>query len=131
MDVTPLIKSDRMVIQSYKTGQFKISGQIHDGNILVFLDQVVPWNLQHDPNHLTCDDFQQLIDFQHNYDAQIDIIILGCGEKTIFIPPFLRQDLKKHGLSIEAMDTGAAARTYNVLMAEDRRVVAALMPYQS
>ena len=43
-------------------------------------------------------------------------------------PPALRAALGTRGLSIESMDTGAACRTYNVLMAEDRRVAAALIP---
>lgn len=45
-----------------------------------------------------------------------------------FLLPPLMQALKKRGLSVECMDTGAACRTYNVLMAEGRRVAAALLP---
>ena len=42
-------------------------------------------------------------------------------------PAALRAALKAHGIAVEAMDTGAACRTYNVLLAEDRRVAAALL----
>jgi uncharacterized protein len=44
------------------------------------------------------------------------------------VPPALRQALRAQGVVIDAMDTGAACRTYNVLLAEDRRVAAALLP---
>ena len=44
------------------------------------------------------------------------------------VAPALRAALKARGIAIEAMDTGAACRTYNVLLAEDRRVAAALLP---
>ena len=44
------------------------------------------------------------------------------------VAPALRAALKAHGIAVEAMDTGAACRTYNLLLAEDRRVAAALLP---
>jgi uncharacterized protein len=43
------------------------------------------------------------------------------------VPAALRQALKATGISLDSMDTGAACRTYNVLLAEDRRVAAALL----
>jgi uncharacterized protein len=43
------------------------------------------------------------------------------------VPAALRQALKDAGIGVDAMDTGAACRTYNVLMGEDRRVAAALL----
>ena len=44
------------------------------------------------------------------------------------VPPALRPALREAGIVVDAMDTGAACRTYNVLLAEDRRVAAALLP---
>lgn len=57
-----------------------------------------------------------------------EILVLGCGARAMFLPPALRAELKAAGLSVEVLDTGSACRTYNVLLAEGRRVAAALIP---
>ena len=56
-----------------------------------------------------------------------DILIVGCGPVFVDEPMGLRAGLRKHGIVLEWMDTGAACRTYNVLLAEDRRLAAALI----
>jgi uncharacterized protein len=50
------------------------------------------------------------------------------GRRMVPVAAALRASLKAKGIAVEAMDTGAACRTYNLLLAEDRRVAAALMP---
>ena len=57
----------------------------------------------------------------------VELLILGLGPRFLPVPAALRQALKDQGIALEAMDTGAACRTYNVLLAEDRRVAAALI----
>jgi len=57
----------------------------------------------------------------------VDVLLLGVGVRNQLIPEPLRRGLRDAGIVLDAMDTGAACRTYNVLMAEDRRVAAALM----
>ncbi|HET6224238.1 MAG TPA: Mth938-like domain-containing protein, partial [Dongiaceae bacterium] len=57
----------------------------------------------------------------------IDLLLVGCGARMAPLPPALRQALRQIGVVMEPMDTGAACRTYNVLMAEGRRVCAALI----
>ena len=59
--------------------------------------------------------------------ASIDILILGAGAQFGQPTPDLRQALRAHGIVIEAMDTRAACRTFNVLLAEARRIAAALI----
>lgn len=123
VDVTPLIRSDAQVIQSYKNNQFKVSNTLYTKSIIVFPDEVLNWGVT-DIETLSLKDFQPLIDRLE----KIEVILLGCGERGIFIPPDLRAQLKEKGLTIDAMDTGAACRTYNVLMAEGRLIAAALFP---
>lgn len=125
MDVTPLISSNQKVIQSYGKGTIKISGQVYTTPVLVYPDRVEIWDVsQTDPEQFTAKDFGQIAK-----NAQdVDVILFGCGDGMIFIKPDLRAALKVDSLNIEAMDTGAACRTYNVLMAEGRRLVAALLP---
>ena len=121
MDVTPLIDSDQQVIQSYSSGQFRVSGKIYKQSILVAPHHCADW--QRD-GVLSLDDFQPLIDVRDS----IDVVLVGTGAKTVFLTPDVKRALREAGLHVECMDTGAACRTYNVLMAEARRVVAALMP---
>ena len=124
MDVTPLVKSGYQIIQNYGPSGFKVSGQIYEHPVLVFIDRTVEWATSNTPDNLQADDLQQIYDNADN----IDVVLLGCGEQMEFVSPALRQQLQKAGVSIEPMDTGAACRTFNVLMAEERRVVAALFP---
>ena len=58
---------------------------------------------------------------------RVDILLLGCGPRPSVDPRRIAKDLIDIGITIEAMDTGAACRTFNVLLAEDRRVAAALI----
>jgi uncharacterized protein len=60
-------------------------------------------------------------------DPVPQILLIGCGKGAAMIPPALRQAVRQAGAVIDAMDTGAACRTYNVLLAEERRVAAALI----
>ena len=125
MDVTPLIRKGSQVIQSYANGIFKISDARYDHALLVSVDETVSWDIGDitDVADLKPDHFTPLIERSEH----IDVVLLGCGKTMTFLPPILRAELKKAGLSVDIMDTGAACRTYNVLMAEGRRVVCALL----
>ncbi len=59
-----------------------------------------------------------------------EVILVGTGLKQQFLPPHATQALLKLGIGVETMSTQAAARTYNILMAEGRRVIAALLPLE-
>jgi uncharacterized protein len=123
MDVTPLIPAGRQIIQSYSSGGFKVSGVSYDQPIIVLPTETMAWNAP--PfSDLSEQDFFNL----SSIAAEIDVVLLGTGPRGQFFPPKLRAALKEKGLMVEAMDTGAACRTYNVLMAEGRRVAAALLP---
>lgn len=125
MDVTPLIKKDQQVLQSYKGGIFKVSGKAYDGAVIVTPDKTRLWEIDvRSISGLTLEDFKPL----QEDAAQFDVFLLGCGAQMEFMPVSLRTGLKAQGISADVMDTGAACRTYNVLMAEGRRVVAALLP---
>lgn len=58
---------------------------------------------------------------------QPEVVLLGCGARLRFLPASLSAALTEHAIGVEAMDTGAACRTYNILMAEGRNVAAALL----
>jgi uncharacterized protein len=121
LDITPLLARDRQVIESYGAGGFRVSGVAYDGAILVLPHATQTWSVAA-VAEASASNLVPLI------DAAVQILLLGCGRQIAPVPPALRQELRAHGIVIDAMDTGAACRTYNVLLAEDRRVAAALLP---
>lgn len=124
MDVTPLVKEGHQIIQSYSGGVFRISSKIYETPVIVTPETTIEWKTIRSVSDLKEADFEGLI---RNCDS-LDVVLLGCGAKTEFLPPDLKSSLKDKGLTVDVMDTGAACRTYNVLMAEGRRVAAALLP---
>ncbi len=65
-------------------------------------------------------------DFDGLLDAATELVLLGTGEKNVFPPRDLVFALARRGIGFEAMDTKAAARTFNVLASEGRKVAAVL-----
>ena len=60
-------------------------------------------------------------------DYRPSVLLIGCGRKIRPLPESLRAALRAEGMVLEPMDSGAACRTYNILMSEDRQVAAALI----
>ena len=124
MDVTPLVAKGQQIIQSYAGGTFRISGVSYEEAILVFPHETFFWSEVQEFQNLTLQSFEPLL----SQAGEIDVVLLGTGKVMQFFSPKIRQELSAQGLVVDVMDTGAACRTYNVLMAEGRRVVAALLP---
>lgn len=123
MSETPSAPAGRQIIEAYGPGRIRISGTIHQRPVIILPDAVVDWPLAGIAD-LTLDSLAAVAAVR----PPIEILIIGCGLRMAFIRSDLRQALRASGLVIDAMDTGAACRTYNVLLAEDRRVAAALVP---
>jgi uncharacterized protein len=119
MDLTPIIPAGRQVIERYGNGGFRVTGVDHKGSILVLPDATIAW-APVSMSGLAIDDFAALF-------GKAQILLLGCGERMAMVPVSLRDGLRAEGLVVDSMRTDAACRTYNVLMAEDRRVAAALI----
>jgi len=124
MDLTPLVPQGRQIIESYGDGRFRVTGALHQGSVLVYPDKTVAWDVV-ESAALT---EESLAGIAAAGDAgKIELLLIGCGARMVLIPQKLRAALRSHGVVIEPMDTGAAARTYNVLAAEGRKVAAALI----
>ena len=123
MDITPLVRSDLLLVQAYKGGAFRISGKRYSGHVILLNNQVFSWDCPETVASLTADHFSQIVSFAED----VDVLLFGTGAQMQFFPPALRDDLRQKGLVADVMDTGAACRTYNVLAAEGRRVAAALL----
>ena len=63
-------------------------------------------------------------------EPPVEILLIGCGPKFLLPPKVLREELRAAGIGLEWMDTGAACRTFNVLLTEERQVAAALIPVE-
>lgn len=121
MDVTPLIPAGRQVIESYGTAGFHVSGTAYAGSILVFADSALAWPVA-SLSEATIERFAPVLT-----RGDIEILLLGCGRRMGQVPADLRRALRAGGVVLDTMDTGAACRTYNILLAEERRVAAALI----
>lgn len=121
-DVSPIIPAGRQVIETYGEMRFHISGQRYAHSVIVLPDKVLPWA----PSVWEEVDIASFAGICETDMA--DVLLLGCGLRAQLPSRDLRQALRQAGIVVEPMDTGAACRTYNVLMAEDRRVAAALLP---
>lgn len=121
-DVTPQIPEGRQVIESYGGGGFRVSGARHEGSVIVLVDRVLPWEVA-DPSQLDADSFRPVLDAE----VDVELLLVGCGKEIAALPSAARAALKEAGIASEPMDTGAACRTYNVLLAEERHVAAALI----
>jgi uncharacterized protein len=125
VDVTPLIPAGRQIIESYGDGRFRVSGAVHESSILVFPDRTLSWAAQSAAD-ISLESLDEVA--KAAAAGNVDVLLIGCGTRMALIPGELRRTLRAAGIVIEPMDTGAACRTYNVLMAEGRRVAAALIP---
>lgn len=123
MDITPLIDEHKKIIRSYSDQRFRINADIFEGNVVVFPDEVHEWHIDKSADSLSEDDFGLIL----SKADDIDVVFIGCGKSMAMLSPELRAAFSDRNIVVESMDTGAACRTYNVLMAEGRRVVAALM----
>lgn len=116
MDITPRIPADRKIVSGYGGGGFRVNGQRVEGSVLIFPDRWLAWSGALDPEALR----------PAIADAATEILLIGCGAEIAFIPADLRAAFRAAGKTVEPMDTGGACRTYAVLLAEGRRVAAAL-----
>ena len=124
MDLTPLIPQGRQIVESYGDGRFRVSGTLYEHGILVFPERTIAWPVA-DIAALTLESLAPVGEAAGS--GAIDLLLIGCGPRMALIAAPLRAALRAQGIVIEAMDTGAACRTYNVLAAEGRKVAAALI----
>ena len=104
----------------YGEGYVLVNGQRHAENMIVMPEQMLPWSAA-SFDALTEADFEVIA------GLNLEILLLGTGPKQRFPHPRLTRALAASRIGVEAMDLQAACRTYNILMAEERRVAAALL----
>lgn len=109
-------------IEAYGDGGFRFGGMSHRGSLLCFPDGIWAWPVT-GAAELTAAVLRPAFDRA----GVLDFFIIGGGRDPVVLPEALRARFRDAGLSVDAMTTGAAVRTWNILLAEGRRVGAGLI----
>jgi uncharacterized protein len=110
-------------IDAYGAGGFSFAGMSHRGSILALPSGIRAWDVS-DPSKIDAESLAPVFD---EPEGAIEHLLVGTGGSFVPLAPALRKALRAHGIVGEPMATGAAARTYNILLGEKRRVAAALI----
>lgn len=121
VDITPLIPKGKQRIDAYAPAQVTVNGQDFGLPVLILPDQTLtsPLPPVFPPELLSLDALRLAL-------AATRLLLIGTGERFEPLPHGLQKELKSWDIVAEPMDTGAACRTYNVLLAEERPVAALL-----
>jgi len=110
---------DLALIDGYGDGGFRVKGRRFEGSIVISPQGV--WPVEVDDKGEPTDHFLEVLSLE-----KLDLLLVGRGSALQPLPKEMRLSLEKAALAYDCMDTGAAARTYNVLLIEGRRVAAIL-----
>lgn len=116
MRLNEVVFNDAKPVEGYGPGFFRIGGQVIHGPVIAAPSGTQTWG--------GLEDIEALLALV----AQSDVIFIGTGAEISHLPTGLRARLEEAGVGVEAMSSPAAARTYNVLLSEGRRVSLAMMP---
>ena len=112
--------TDALTIRSYEPGRIRIGEQWFGQHLIVARDVVIePWRIE-TPHELTTELLAPAL------EREPEILLIGTGAQYVMCDVALIGELARHGIGAEIMDTAAACRTFNVLVHEQRSVVAAL-----
>ncbi len=114
---------DAPTIDAYGQGGFRLSGVRHDGSLLILGDAPRAWPVNALAD-LTLEALQPVLNAGR---AEVEFVLLGTGARNGLPPREIRDALKAAGIGLEFMDTAEAARLYNLLTSEGRRLAAALI----
>ena len=110
-------------IDAYGAGGFSFAGMSHRGSILALPSGIRAWDIS-DPSEI---DAASLAPLFEEAEGAVEHLLVGTGTSFAPLASALRKALRRRGIVGEPMATGAAARTYNILLGERRRVAAALI----
>ncbi|MGB3281179.1 MAG: Mth938-like domain-containing protein [Pseudorhodobacter sp.] len=116
MRLTEVTYDSAQPIDSYGPGFFRVAGKVITGPVLITPWDAGPWG--------GLDDTEAPLALI----GKIDVLFVGMGSEIAHVPLGFRQALEAAGIGVEVMNSPAAARTYNVLLSEGRRIAAALLP---
>lgn len=110
------------LIDAYGNGGFRFAGMSHKGSVLCLPSGMHAWEATN-PAEITMDNLAPVFAAAD----QLDVLMVGLGADVTGFDPAIRAALRERGIIVEAIGTGGAVRTYNILMGESRAVGAALI----
>jgi len=110
-------------IDAYGDGGFRLAGARHDGSVLILADEARTWEVA-TLGDLTLTSLKPVLDAG---PAEVEFVLLGVGARNAMPPREIRDGLRAAGIGLEFMDTPAAAKLYNLLTSEGRKLAAALI----
>lgn len=122
MDFNLEIPRGHFFIRSISDAGIRVNDDYYSSPFILAGQQIVPeWDVDSikDINEET---------LQVIFDLQPELVLIGCGTSQVFLPPAIQAHFFHRNIGFEVMITDAACRTFNVLVAEGREVVAALLP---
>lgn len=122
MEFTEITSSEEAFIAGYGEGGFRMGENRFKGSMLITPNGFYPWSAT-SKDEISLDSLSPVLDTENS----VELLIIGMGQSMAFLDKDIRQAFGKKDIAIEVMDTGAAARTYNVLLQEGRKVSAALI----
>jgi len=115
-------RDDINLIRGYAQGEVRIGEQVHRSPCIVTANRLIlDWTARNVASLAPAD-------LAPIFALQPDVVLLGTGPKQTFPAGAVRQAFAAHNVGLEVMDLGAACRTYNILVQEERRVAAVLFP---
>lgn len=116
------VPQNQFYIRSVSAQGIRVDEQIFDCPLIISGQRIVPqWNVE------SVEDINEE-SLQAVFDLEPEVILIGTGDKQVFLPPATQVHFFRRNLGFEVMTTDAACRTFNVLASEGRQVVAALIP---
>ena len=116
MRLNEITFTDAKPVEGYGPGFFRIGGEVIEGAVLTGPTGTGAWG--------GFDSTAPLLELA----GVVDVLFVGTGAEIAHIPPALRAALNDAGIGVEVMSSPSAARTYNVLLSEGRRVALAMLP---
>ncbi len=120
-NITPQLARGAPIIESYGGEGFRIAGSDYASSILVTPSAVHAWSVAH-ADDITMESLAPLFT-----GASPQVLLIGTGYAHTRIAPEIVMAMKSHRIACDTMDTGAACRTFNILLAEGRNASAALI----
>lgn len=110
------------VIQSYGRGGFRVAGQRYEGSLILRPQRAEPWSVSAGGD-ISVESLKSLL----APGDTVEVVLVGCGPRFLAPPKDISAAIRAAGAGLEWMTTAAACRTWNLLLADERAVVAALI----
>ena len=112
----------RAPIDAYGSGGFRFADMSHRGSILCLPSGIYAWSVTA-PGEIGVEAMRRVLEEADS----IEVLLVGTGTDLVPLDPHLKEKLRENGVGSDPMSTGAAVRTFNVLLSEERPVAAALI----